>query len=358
MRISLHPGVYVGSIGLWLMGGLAMMGAVLPTQLSSFRLGEVAVAAGILLFIWGIKWDGQHWWHLAWSSATYPFPERHKQILQSLADTLAEVQNLSLAKAYWNPQTHHALRQEHLGKLADARSRAENLNEQIPYDPATMQTVRDFLHAAQIVVHDALQNWDDRESRSDLDRIAAGLFFYLHDGKAVNRRKIDLPDWCRVTASAKADRPVLEVQAPSYDCAQPVKSEFEDEWDYITAKERGEHIKRDKPLNEALAYAARGQWDANYFDVVSAGEDREAEQLRRFQQAAYDGKLRVWGKRQAHADLYEEIPRNHWRENRVEWFDLLRGKPRTEPRGQAGEPAFYDLMVSRAEIERELPYER
>ncbi len=134
------------------------------------------------------------------------FPERHAQILQNLADELAEVQNLSLAKAFWNSQTHHAVRQDHIEKLSAARTRAQNLSEQIPYDPNTMQTVRDFLQAAQIVVHDALQNWDDRESRADLDRLSKGLFRSLHDGRAVNRWRINLPDWCFTDAEKKTLR--------------------------------------------------------------------------------------------------------------------------------------------------------
>lgn len=31
-------------------------------QIATYRIGEMAVAAGVLLFVWGIKWDGRHWW--------------------------------------------------------------------------------------------------------------------------------------------------------------------------------------------------------------------------------------------------------------------------------------------------------
>ena len=63
MRLNLHTGVWVGSVGLWITGGLAMTTATL-VQIATYRIGEAAVVAGVLLFVWGIKWDGDHWWTL------------------------------------------------------------------------------------------------------------------------------------------------------------------------------------------------------------------------------------------------------------------------------------------------------
>jgi hypothetical protein len=70
MRISLHSGVWVGSIGLWFTGGLAVTGATLPSQITMMHIGEAAILAGVLLFLWGIKWDGKHWWEHRSSQST------------------------------------------------------------------------------------------------------------------------------------------------------------------------------------------------------------------------------------------------------------------------------------------------
>ena len=60
-RIGLHPGVYGTSIGLLITGGLAVLSAT-PTQLGIFWVGIGAITLGILLLIWGLKIDGEHWW--------------------------------------------------------------------------------------------------------------------------------------------------------------------------------------------------------------------------------------------------------------------------------------------------------
>lgn len=63
MRITLHTGVWVGSVGLCVTGGLATVTATLPSEVWAMRIGEIAIAAGVLLFLWGIKWNGRHWWN-------------------------------------------------------------------------------------------------------------------------------------------------------------------------------------------------------------------------------------------------------------------------------------------------------
>lgn len=133
--------------------------------------------------------------------------------------------------------------------------------------------------------------------------------------------------------------------------------EFSEEWSWQAAKQEGRiKVERDKPLGEALAYAGLGRWGARFIDAAAQGIGTANVPLKKFEQLAYDGRLRVWGKSERHRDLYEEIPREHWKNNQVEWFDLLRGEPRTEPRGQVKESPYYDLMVSRAEFEDVLPY--
>lgn len=132
---------------------------------------------------------------------------------------------------------------------------------------------------------------------------------------------------------------------------------YSDEWNWRVAKQEGRtKIERDKPLGEALAYTGLGRWGGRFSDAAAQGIGAANVPLKKFEQLAYDGRLHVWGKSEQHRDLYEEIPREHWKNNQVEWFDLLRGKPKTEPRGQTSDLPYFDLMVSRAEFEEALPY--
>ena len=61
MRVSLHPGVWIGSLGILLTGGLSVTTAE-ASQTHALWIGYAAIGFGILLVIWGFKWDGKHWW--------------------------------------------------------------------------------------------------------------------------------------------------------------------------------------------------------------------------------------------------------------------------------------------------------
>jgi hypothetical protein len=65
MRLGLHPGVWIGTASLWIAGGTAMTSAS-ASQVWLFRVGELAIVMGTLLLIWGIKWNGKHWWDRSW----------------------------------------------------------------------------------------------------------------------------------------------------------------------------------------------------------------------------------------------------------------------------------------------------
>jgi hypothetical protein len=117
---------------------------------------------------------------------------------------------------------------------------------------------------------------------------------------------------------------------------------------------------RDKPLPEALAYAELGMWGASFMDAASSAANQANEHLERFRQLAHDNELTVWGKR-SESGVFEKIPPTFWAENHVEWFDLLRGRARTESRRQrdsAHDHQFAELMVSSAEFEKEWPHGR
>lgn len=53
-----------------------MTASVLPAQITTMRIGELALVVGVLLFLWGIKWDGRHWWDKRWFSLAAWCPRR------------------------------------------------------------------------------------------------------------------------------------------------------------------------------------------------------------------------------------------------------------------------------------------
>lgn len=125
---------------------------------------------------------------------------------------------------------------------------------------------------------------------------------------------------------------------------------FDDEWDYLDAKDRGEHGKRDKSLAEALAFIAYRAWGREY---TQATADMIPNALSELRQRAHDGRIIVWGR--FHPDeLYRPIPQEHWSDHRVDPGALLNGYARTWGNDTTN---YGHLMVSRAEIEREWPYE-
>jgi hypothetical protein len=145
--------------------------------------------------------------------ATPPFPERHKEIVQSLADPLSRLEHVSLDRAAWRPQSGPERLQEHFDRFNAAKEEAERLIGQIPYDPSTVHTVRDFIHACSLAREDIRRCEDERESRSDVYRISPGLFRFLHEGRSVDRQKVDLPDWCRVNEGKAATSADTEADA-------------------------------------------------------------------------------------------------------------------------------------------------
>ena len=128
------------------------------------------------------------------------------------------------------------------------------------------------------------------------------------------------------------------------------------------AKKLGE-IRNEKPapqrdviLPEALAYAEFKQWGRTFFEAASSAQNHANEQLEKFRQIAHDGALTVWGKR-TEGGVFQIIPKEHWLDHNVEWFDLLRGKGRSEKVTGSEPPMPYsELMVCKAEFEREWPH--
>jgi hypothetical protein len=113
--------------------------------------------------------------------------------------------------------------------------------------------------------------------------------------------------------------------------------------------------KRDVGVAAAIAYICYRNWDQDVFTAAGSSGMDAARALKDFQQAAADGDVPVWGIRDR--EIYEPIPAEFWRRHQVEWFDLLKGKPTTEPMISASDRGerFKDLMTSRARVEELWP---
>jgi hypothetical protein len=126
------------------------------------------------------------------------FPKRHELIVEQLAAPLAAMQEQALTYGKRN-----------LPLMANSRARAEALIAEIPYDRQTVQTVRDFLQACAIASehHDTAD--EVREARNDVERIGPELFRAVHEGRAVDRSRIDLPHWCKSEAERREPSPAI-----------------------------------------------------------------------------------------------------------------------------------------------------
>ena len=110
--------------------------------------------------------------------------------------------------------------------------------------------------------------------------------------------------------------------------------------------------KRDIGLAEALAYAELKEWGRSFFEAASSEKNVANEHLSRFRQLAHDGLLTVWGKRSENG-VFQIIPKEHWLDHNLEWFDLLRGNSRTENVSRTEPHPYSEIMVCKAEFEWE-----
>jgi hypothetical protein len=245
----------------------------------------VGFSAGAVLFFIGIAATVGHFgWNLAFSPK---LSERHEAILLALPPPLARVQELSMV---YGPRDRDGIR--------EATLEAERLVAEIPYDDATSQTVRDFLHFCELVVHDSEMRWDDRENRDIVHRMSIGLFRYLHEGKPVDRRKIDVPDWLREATDKGKKRPPPSAPPPQPEPLPITENKAASAISFDQAfKERSEdRIPFVRIRDLAPAYGlGLAQHDADASDVAYRVEGA-------LRQAAVDGDVKVWGRR------YRDVP--------------------------------------------------
>ena len=60
-RIRFHTGVWVGTLGLIFGGTFAVLSAS-RAQVALTTAGWLSIAAGVALAVWGVTFDGEHWW--------------------------------------------------------------------------------------------------------------------------------------------------------------------------------------------------------------------------------------------------------------------------------------------------------
>lgn len=158
-------------------GGMSAFADTLPAWVQAS--GFVVSAA---LFVGGLVATAGHFgWAFAFRSK---YPDRHKEVLQAVALPIATVQEQALTYA---PRDHEQMRA--------AKSAAEALVSEIPYDSVTADAVRTFIQACYIAsaTHDTADEF--RKARNDVTKMAPYLFQCLHGGKGVDRRKVNWPDW-------------------------------------------------------------------------------------------------------------------------------------------------------------------
>jgi len=131
------------------------------------------------------------------------FPPRHATILEELANTLAEVHQITLNAPRGIARISLSDMQRHNDKLEDARTKAGQLINQIMYDRPTADSARDFLRMCLHLHDDLTHSGDHGQRRREIKRVSPPLFSALHAGKSVNRAAIPWPQWILGTEPKK-----------------------------------------------------------------------------------------------------------------------------------------------------------
>jgi hypothetical protein len=92
-------------------------------------------------------------------------------------------------------------------------------------------------------------------------------------------------------------------------------------------------VRRDVSLVEAIDRAFLGRWEKlsrnaeGFFDLTTAEYQTLHDiAVKEVQQFAFDGDLPMWGHKNT-PDVLELIPKQCWKENYVDWFGYVRGRP-------------------------------
>jgi hypothetical protein len=155
----------------------------------------------------------------------------------------------------------------------------------------------------------------------------------------------------------------LEVERiPAFEWAQsPHAARYRGDEDKLSPsvqqKQQSKSAVRDTKMHVALAYIETGNWEQDFYEYMATPNANEkGGSYRKVRQAALDGELIVWGTR-GEGEPHIKIPQKYWEDWKIEWFSALQKASRTSMSdiGHKGTKIYYDLMVSRTEIEKKWP---
>lgn len=114
---------------------------------------------------------------------------------------------------------------------------------------------------------------------------------------------------------------------------------------------------RDASLAEALGWIVYGEWERPWRGTPAAAAfaaglgigENIYDLLAELGKRAGEGRLTIWGK-ESSAGVWKVIPQDHWQDHELTLADTF-GSITT------GEDGYRDLMLNRAEVEREWPHE-
>lgn len=115
-------------------------------------------------------------------------------------------------------------------------------------------------------------------------------------------------------------------------------------------------LRRDVRAAEAIAYVTTRRWDIALGHLANDSQSGAYKAYKALEQAAADEDIPMWGRRKEYT-VYEPIPAEFWRANKIDWLELLRDNPRTTPHDHLARKdlGYLDVMTSRAAIERVWP---
>jgi hypothetical protein len=104
---------------------------------------------------------------------------------------------------------------------------------------------------------------------------------------------------------------------------------------------------RDVGVGEAIAFMCLGKWGSRFSDAAGAPGVDTVSKYNTLLQAAADGAIPVWGKRQNYG-VHEPIPKDFWFNNDFEWFSMLRWDAHSQSKTSTFQGDRYlSLMTSR-----------
>jgi hypothetical protein len=220
------------------------------------------------------------------------------------------------------------------------------LNPPANLDNSLPPKVIPFLQRLKIAVRDHKIDLDDEEARMTL-RIQKGSVGHFGETTKVSHD-------VEISQSALIKFMASETAKKSGDD----ENGFDDEFNYHVAKLETDIPKRDKSFDEAVTYIVTGHWGGNVARATMDGLFEDNNAIQRLRQAAVDGDIRVWAKQSPNSAVHVEIEPVFWETHQPDFMEFLRGGSRTESAelGATNE-RYFDLMVSRAEIERKIPRE-